>query len=177
MGAASAGSSRLSSFPPSPASCWPSCTSSGGSRPARSPSARGGRGTLRRRHLQLLEVIWLGIVPQAVLGTLGVVGVTLALFASGKIRASKRATKIFLVAMVGYLVFSLVNLVLMLTGVAARRSGCATWRSSRHPARGLIGVLVVLLAAYSLVLDFDSIRPGVQRAPAPTAGPPPSASW
>ena len=49
----------------------------------------------------------------AVFGTLGVVGVTLALFASGKIRASKRATQIFLVAMVGYLAFSLVNVVLI----------------------------------------------------------------
>ncbi len=58
-----------------------------------------------------------GIVGQAVVATLVVVGVTLALFASGKIRASKRATKIFLVAMVGYLVFSLVNLGLMLFGV------------------------------------------------------------
>ena len=42
---------------------------------------------------------------------------TLALFASGKIRASKRATKIFMIAMIGYLVFSLVNVVLMVFGV------------------------------------------------------------
>src|SRR5690606_7245920 len=58
-----------------------------------------------------------GIVPQAVFGTLAVVGITLALFMSGKVRASKRATKIFMVAMLGYLAFSLVNVILMVTGV------------------------------------------------------------
>ena len=41
----------------------------------------------------MFESQWSGIVAQAVIGTLAVVGVTLALFASGKIRASKRADK------------------------------------------------------------------------------------
>ena len=63
------------------------------------------------------EVIYPGIVFQATLATVSVVGVTLALFASGKIRASKKATKIFMIAMIGYLVFSLLNVVLMWTGV------------------------------------------------------------
>ncbi|MBN9174293.1 MAG: Bax inhibitor-1/YccA family protein, partial [Microbacterium sp.] len=54
------------------------------------------------------EYIYPGIVFQATLATLAVVGVTLALFASGKVRASKRATKIWMIAMIGYLVFSLV---------------------------------------------------------------------
>lgn len=98
-----------------------------------------------------------GIVTQAVVGTLVVVGVTLALFASGKIRASKRATKIFLIAMVGYAVFSLVNFGLVAFGVLegyGLRSG----------TMGIvIGILVVIMAAYSLVLDFDSIQVGVQR--------------
>ena len=56
------------------------------------------------------EILWPGIVVQATLATLTVVGVTLALFASGKVRASKRATKVFMIAMIGYLVFSLINL-------------------------------------------------------------------
>ncbi len=50
------------------------------------------------------EMRWEGIVLQATLATVAVVGVTLALFASGKIRASKKATKIFMIAMFGYLV-------------------------------------------------------------------------
>ena len=47
------------------------------------------------------EYLYPGIVVQATLATLSVVGVTLALFASGKVRASKRATKIWMIAMIG----------------------------------------------------------------------------
>lgn len=101
---------------------------------------------------------WNGIVLQAVLATLVTVGVTLALFASGKIRASAKATKIFLIAMVSYLVFQLVNVVLMLTGVASGTFGLQSgWLGA------LIGVAVVIMAAYSLVLDFDQIQQGVRR--------------
>jgi len=112
----------------------------------------------------IFEFQFTGIVVQATLATLAVVGVTLALFASGKIRASKKATKIFLVAMVGYLAFSLLNLVLMWTGVSDSAFGL---RSEPSPLFGipwgvLIGVFVVILAAYSLVLDFDQIQQGVR---------------
>src|SRR5690606_34532278 len=62
------------------------------------------------------EVMYPGIVTQAVLATFCVVGVTLALFASGKVRASARATRVFMVAMVGYLLFSLVNIGVMVFG-------------------------------------------------------------
>ena len=109
-----------------------------------------------------------GIVPIALFGTLGVVGVTLALFANGKVRASKRATKIFLVAIIGYAAFSLVNLVLMLTGVTQSMNGLrdVSIPGTNIPMGIPLGILVVLLAAYSLVLDFDSIQQGVQnRAP------------
>lgn len=105
-----------------------------------------------------------GIVPMALLGTLGVVAVTLALFANGKVRVSKRATKIFLVAMVGYLAFSLINIVLMMTGVTTSFGGL---RGESIPGTDIpigvpLGILVVLLAAYSLVMDFDYIQKGVQ---------------
>ena len=113
-----------------------------------------------------------GIVPMALLGTLGVVAVTLALFASGKVRASKRATKIFLVALVGYAAFSLVNIVLMMTGVvdgfSATGGAGGGLRDFEIPIFGGIplgiplGILVVLLAAYSLVIDFDQIKQGVE---------------
>jgi len=107
-----------------------------------------------------------GIVAQAVIATLVVVGVTLALFASGKIRASKRATKIFLIAMVGYLVFSLVNFGLMIFGVTDDPWGLRGAEIMGIPLGVIIGVLVVIMAAYSLVLDFDFIQQGVRnRAP------------
>ena len=107
---------------------------------------------------------WDGIVPQAVFGTLGVVAVTLALFASGKVRASKRATKVFLVAIVGYAAFSLVNVVLMLTGVTSGMFGLRSIEIIPGvPLGAILGIFVVLLASYSLVLDFDSIKTGVER--------------
>ncbi len=104
-----------------------------------------------------------GLVVQAVIATLVVVGVTLALFASGKIRASKKATKVFLVAMVGYLVFSVVNIFIM---IFAPQLGAFGARSVEIipgvPLGVVLGVFVVILAAYSLVLDFDFIQKGVQ---------------
>ncbi|HPM52524.1 MAG TPA: Bax inhibitor-1/YccA family protein, partial [Rhodoglobus sp.] len=115
------------------------------------------------------EAMWPGVVVQAVIATLVVVGVTLALFASGKIRASAKATKVFLIAMVGYLVFSLVNIGIMIFGGA----GGNPWglRGSVEifgiPLGVILGVFVVILAAYSLVLDFDFIQRGVNnKAPA-----------
>ena len=107
-----------------------------------------------------------GIVLQAILGTFAVVGVTLALFASGKVRASKRATKVFMVAMVGYLVFSLINVILVLTGINSDPYGLLGAKIFGIPLGVVIGLFVVLLAAYSLVLDFDFIQRGVNnRAP------------
>jgi uncharacterized YccA/Bax inhibitor family protein len=111
------------------------------------------------------EHFYEGIVIQASLATLSVVGVTLALFASGKVRASKRATKIWMIAMIGYMVFALVNLVLMWTG--AEIAGGAFGLYSAQGPFGipwglLIGVFVVIMAAYSLVLDFDMIQQGVR---------------
>jgi uncharacterized YccA/Bax inhibitor family protein len=119
---------------------------------------------------RVFEQISPGVVSQAVIATLVVVGVTLALFRSGKIRASKRATKIFLIAMIGYAVFSLINLGMMIFGGV---DGAFGMRSSTFNILGfdiklglIIGVLAVLLAAYSLVLDFDFIQKGVNnRAP------------
>ena len=114
------------------------------------------------------EMIWEGIVLQATLGTLSVVGVTLALFASGKIRASAKATKVFLIAMFGYLAYSLINVILMWTGVTDGAFGLNSVELGNTGIKlGLIiGVLVVIMGAYSLVLDFDFIQRGVQnRAP------------
>ncbi len=110
------------------------------------------------------EFIWPGIVMQATLATLAVVGVTLALFASGKVRASKKATKIFMIALIGYAVFSLLNLVLMWTNVipADMMFGLYSQKVFGIPLGLIIGVLVVIMAAYSLVLDFDSVQRGVR---------------
>ena len=78
------------------------------------------------------EAAYPGIVVQASVATLCVVGVTLALFASGKIRASAKATKVFMIAMISYLVFSLVNLGIMIFG-GANASCIAVVDSSTIP--------------------------------------------
>ncbi|MCE7481272.1 Bax inhibitor-1/YccA family protein [Microbacterium profundi] len=108
------------------------------------------------------ELLYPGIVVQATLATVAVVGVTLALFASGKIRASAKMTKIFMIAMVGYLVFSLLNLGLMWTGINDNAFGLRSVEIMGIPLGLIIGVLVVFMAAYSLVLDFDQIQQGVR---------------
>ena len=107
-----------------------------------------------------------GIAFQAILATLSVFAVVLALFRSGKVRATPKMTRIVLVAMVGYLVFSLVNFVLMITGVVDGAFGL------RSGVLGIaIGIIAVLLASYSLVMDFTSIEEGVR------AGAPERYSW
>lgn len=105
-----------------------------------------------------------GIVPMAVFGTLGVVGVTLALFASGKIRASRRATKVFLVAIVGYAAYSLVNVGLIAFGVTNSMYGLGDVKigNTGIPLGVPLGILVVIMAAYSLVVDFDFVQRGVR---------------
>jgi len=115
------------------------------------------------------EFLWPGIVVQATLATLSVVGVTLALFASGKVRASAKATKVFLIAMVGYLVFSLINVVMMMFGAFSGPDSAGPFGMYSQPSfifgipwGVIIGIFVVLMAAYSLVLDFDSIQQGVR---------------
>lgn len=115
------------------------------------------------------EFLYPGIVFQATLATLAVVGVTLALFASGKVRASKRATKIFMIAMIGYLVFALINVGLMLFNVPIAGGAFGLYSMKLFgwlPLGVVIGVVVVIMAAYSLVLDFDQVQQGVRnRAP------------
>jgi len=104
-----------------------------------------------------MQPAYSGIAVQAVLATLVVVGVVLALFRSGKIRASAKATKIFMIAMVSYLAFSLVNFGLVIFGVLDSPFGL------RGGIIGLIvGALAVLMASYSLVLDFDFIQRAVR---------------
>lgn len=102
---------------------------------------------------RVFELTFNGIVPQAVLATLATFAVMLGLYKSRVIRATPKFQKIMLGAILGYAVFSLVNLVLALTGVADLRVGFFGL---------LIGAVGAVLAALMLVLDFDFIERGVQ---------------
>lgn len=114
-----------------------------------------------------------GIVSQAVLGTLCVATVVLFLYKAGIVRESAKMTKIFLFAMLGYLLFSLVNLGLSATGVINDAWGLhsATIPGTSIPLGIVLGVFAVLLASYSLVMDFTYIDEGVR------FGAPEKAGW
>jgi uncharacterized YccA/Bax inhibitor family protein len=115
---------------------------------------------------RVLDTQYPGVGLQAVVGTLSVFAVTLMLFKSGKVRATPKAMRFFMIAIAGYALFSVVNLVMMLTGVTQEPFGL------RSGIVGvLIGVLAIGLAAFSLVMDFTSIEAGVR------SGAPQRFSW
>lgn len=96
------------------------------------------------------------IVLQAVVGTMATFGAALFLFKSGKVRVTPKFTRWLMIALVGYLAFSVLNLVLsfFLPG-------------DFGPLRGgwigvLVGLVAVGLAAATLIMDFDSIKRGVE---------------
>ncbi|WP_225973223.1 Bax inhibitor-1/YccA family protein [Nesterenkonia natronophila] len=104
----------------------------------------------------VLEMAYPGVAVQAVTATLVVFGTVLALFKSGKVRATPKLTKFFFTALIAYAVFSLVNLgMVMFTdiGMFGMRAG---WLGVA------IGAFAILLATYSLVLDFTNIQEGVE---------------
>ncbi|MCV2396374.1 Bax inhibitor-1/YccA family protein [Actinotalea sp. M2MS4P-6] len=98
------------------------------------------------------------IVLQAVLATFATFGAALALYSSGKVRVTPKFTRFLLVAMGGYLLFSLLNFGLSFfmasDGFGPLRNG--GWGI-------LAGLVGVVLASMSLIVDFDSIKRGVQR--------------
>ena len=109
-----------------------------------------------------MEFIYPGIAMQAVVGTLAVAATVLVLFRVGILRTSPRLNKIFMVAMVAYLLFGLVNIgYLLLSG-----------QSLRDGVLGLvIGGLAVVMASYSLVMDFEDVQRSVE------AGTPRKYAW
>ncbi|WP_104161671.1 Bax inhibitor-1/YccA family protein [Arthrobacter sp. ZGTC212] len=119
----------------------------------------------------VLDNMFPGIGLQAVLGTLSVFAVTLVLFKSGKVRATPKAMRFFMIAMIGYAVFSLVNVGLMIFGAVDDPWGVRGFTIAGIPLGIIIGLFAVGLAAFSLIMDFTSIEQGVQ------AGAPVRYSW
>jgi len=102
---------------------------------------------------QAFELIYPGIVVQAVIGTLGAFAAMLVAYKTRLIRATPKFTKFLLIAGMGYFVFLLVNL-----GVSLF-SGASAYDS---PFGWLIGLVGVSLASLFLILDFDYIEQGVR---------------
>lgn len=104
----------------------------------------------------LMESMAPGVVVQAVLGTIATFAAALFLFRSGRVRVTPKFTRWLLIAVAGYAVFSLVNFGLVMFDVLdgwGMRSG---WLGV------VVGIVAVGLAAMMLILDFDSIKRGVE---------------
>ena len=98
-----------------------------------------------------------GIVAQAIIGTMGVFGVALWAYRTKRVRVTPKFQRGVLIALGGYLVFVVVNLLYMIfssdAGPLGFRSG---WLGIA------IGLFAITLAALVLILDFDFVEKGVQ---------------
>ncbi|QCB94398.1 Bax inhibitor-1/YccA family protein [Cellulomonas shaoxiangyii] len=107
------------------------------------------------------------IVLQAVLATVATFVASLWLYRSGRVRVTAKSTRFLLIAMIGYALFSLVNVVLMWVLPSTEMFG--PLRSG--PIGIIVGLFAVGLAAFSLIVDFDAIKRGVEQ------GAPKSFAW
>lgn len=102
--------------------------------------------------------VYPGIVSQAVIGTLAAFVGVLALYRSGKLRATPKFTRVLIGALIGYLVLAVASLIASFVGVGG---GFGFYGVSG------IGLLLaaggVVLASLFLVLDFNQIEEGVRR--------------
>jgi len=115
---------------------------------------------------QVMEQRWPGIVMTAVVATLCTFAGMLAGYRFGIVKVTSRSRRIFGMAMIGYLLYSVVNVVALMFG----------WTSGwGFNSSGLLGIGISLLgvglAAYALAIDFDDIGNAVR------AGMPEKVSW
>jgi uncharacterized YccA/Bax inhibitor family protein len=97
------------------------------------------------------------IVMQAVLATMVTFAAALFLYKSGKVRVTPKFTRWLMISLVAFLAFQLINLVLVWTGVLAGAG-------ARGGTIGIIvGIVAIGIAAASLIMDFDSIKRGVEQ--------------
>ena len=115
----------------------------------------------------MFEASFPGIVIQAVLATLCVFGVMLGLFKFKGVRYGSKMKKFMLIAVGGYAIFSLINLgVAMFTGTGGARSIEINILGMTMPLGVIIGIVATVLAAMTLIMDFQMIEQGVkQRIP------------
>jgi uncharacterized YccA/Bax inhibitor family protein len=102
-----------------------------------------------------------GIVMQAVIGTFGVFAGMLVVYKTGAIRVTPKFTRWMVGAMVGVLVLMLANIVagFFIPGGFGLRDG--------GPLAILFSLVVIGVAAFSLLLDFDMADEAIRRgAPA-----------
>lgn len=102
---------------------------------------------------QVYETAWSGIVPSAIVGTLGAFAAMLVAYKTKIIRATEKFKRFMAIAMMGFLAVVLVNLgVALFTGNSIYST----------PFGWLVSLAGVLLASFMLILDFDYIEQGVK---------------
>jgi uncharacterized YccA/Bax inhibitor family protein len=101
--------------------------------------------------------LYSGIVAQAVLATAGVFLVMLVLYGLRILRATPKMVKGIIAATFGIMFMYLAMFIVNLFGV-----GQGFWTSG-SPLGIIISLVVVGVAAFNLILDFDFIEKGVQR--------------
>ena len=115
----------------------------------------------------VVDMRYPGVAVQAVLATLVVAGVTLALFANGKIRTTPKLNKIFMIGALSYLGYGLVSM--LTAGIFG--SSLNSFSIGGIPLGLVVGLFAVALATYSLLLDFTTTSEAVE------AGLPERESW
>ena len=104
----------------------------------------------------IYNYLWDGAVTSAILATFGTFFAALVLYKSGRIRVTGKVVRFLLIAMTGYLLFSLLNLILVWTNVLPG------WGVYSGTLGLVVSLFAVGLAAYSLIVDFDAIDQGVR---------------
>ncbi|WP_299049159.1 Bax inhibitor-1/YccA family protein [uncultured Actinomyces sp.] len=111
----------------------------------------------------VMNYLYPGIVIQAMGATAATFVVMLCAYKFANFRVSARVARILLIAMGGYLLFSLVNLVLMATGAVTDPWGLrGSVTIMGIPLGVIVGLVVVVMAAVSLAMDFEAIQRGVE---------------
>jgi len=98
-----------------------------------------------------------GLVTTAVIATVCTFAGMLLGYKSGLIKVTDKSRRIFGMAIMGYLLFGLVNVVAAFMGV-----GSGFGLGGKGPMGIAISVLGVGLASYSLAIDFDSVDRAVK---------------
>ena len=117
---------------------------------------------------KIFEYMYPGIVLQAVIATFVAAFVVLGAYQFLGARVRGRLAQIVVVSIIAYAVMSLLNLILIFAGV---NLGWATIGANAGPLSWLSAGLGVVLAAASLLMDFEAIEVGVR------GGAPESESW
>ena len=110
----------------------------------------------------VMEARYEGIVVQAVLATLATFGAMLAAYSFGGFRVQGRFRRVVVVATFGYMIFSLINFALMMTGMTTGAWGLRSLTIMGIPLGVPLGILAVILASFFLAIDFESIENGVR---------------